>query len=93
MRNKKRAIQEKQYSSLTRWPMPRPTNPYSIPLGIWATQGGDWPEGLDYGTEYHSDREVICESDDDDLVKALDRDSFGNHSMLMVCTVLILCGV
>ena len=85
LKSKKKAIQDKQYSSLSRWPVPRPKNPYSEPLGLWATQGAPWPEGLDYGTEYHSDREVMCGSDDEELVKAVDRDAFGNHSMLMVC--------
>ncbi len=64
--------------------MPRPKNPYSERLGLWATENGPWPEGLDYGTEYHSDREILCESDDENLVKAIDKDEFGNHSMLMV---------
>lgn len=67
-----------------------PRNPNADALGLWATKDGPWPEGLDYNTEYHYDREILCESDDEDLVKAIDKDEFGNHAMLMVRTILYL---
>lgn len=86
LRGKKKAIQEKQMST---WPVFRPRNPHSEALGLWATLDSPWPEGLEYGTEYHSDREILCESDDEELVAAIDKDEFGNHSMLMVSVDLV----
>ncbi len=84
LKNKKKVLQEKQVATQSSWPLKRPTNPYSERLGFWAALGGPWPEGLAYGTDDYEDREVNCEIGDEELVKSLDHDSFGNHSMLKV---------
>lgn len=87
MRGKKKAVVEK-FNPLAAIaamiPNLPPRNPHAEALGLWATKDEPWPEGVGYNTEYHYDREILCESDDEDLVKAIDKDEFGNHAMLMV---------
>jgi len=87
--NRKKQKTKKKAAQDTPFPL-QPVDPgqsktlYTTAVGRWASNGGDWPKGLPYGTDDQGDQKVVSGPGDEVLVEVLAKDQFGNHSMLKV---------